>query len=627
MIWFACLAAMTAPKSQVLIGNLFAPAPNGVAFISADRSQTIVMDPGGSYFAGTAAPDDSYHQTTFKRGSATITFEWGRVGDGIIGRFTSDAPTNVDLNLGKTWHGEPPRVMVRPDAIEMGDWSLRSSDQPTRVLGATVTLPLGPRKRLTLAAGFGDLPSPDEVDVRLESARLAYRARRPAALGEWGDFVSAIADNLNNSRVYSSDDQRVAITVSRGWAPNPDNAPYFCWDSFFNGALACLDDPKTARETVRAILSWQTPEGMVPNFGHWQFADGRSSLDRSQPPVGSMCVWQLNQRWPDRGFLQEVYPKLLAWHRWWPRERDGRHDGLLEWGSANAGEQGARWETGWDDTVHFEGAHMQGQTLDAYAVDLNSLWAMDAEYLGLIADALGHSQEANELRAERKRTLELINAKLWNAELGVYCSRLWDGRFLTRLTPMNFYPLIAGAPDADRARQTLAVMTDPKRFWGRWILPTVAYEDPVWPQQDYWRGKVWAPVNYLVSKGLHRYASPELTNEFAARSVELFMRNWTSRNLCGENYLSTTGDQSSDPHYTWGALLCLIGIENICGFEPDGRIRLNGTLKQHMVLRNIPIGGRLYEVRVDPGITTLTRNGKPVLQAHGAVVYGPPPSS
>jgi glycogen debranching enzyme len=338
-----------------------------------------------------------------------------------------------------------------------------------------------------------------------------------------------------------------------------------------------------------------------------------------------MCIWQIHSRWPDKAFLQEVFPKLLAWHRWWPKHRDGRHDGLLEWGSANAGEQGARWETGWDDTVHYEGSHMDGETLNAYAVDLSALWAMDAEYLALIADAVGHGQEAADLRAERKRTIDLINEKLWNPDLGIYCSRLWDGKFLTRLTPMNFYPLIAGAPDADRARRCLSVMTDPKRFWGTWVLPTVAYDDPVWPQQDYWRGKVWAPVNYLVSKGVLRYADSSVANELAAKSVELFMRNWRARGVCGENYLSSTGEQSSDPHYTWGSLLCLVGIENICSFEPDGKLRLNGTLNQRIRLRNVPIAGKPYEIEVEPGDTRLMRDGRTVLHARGTVIHAQPP--
>ncbi len=632
-------------QHHVKIGNFLVHSPNGVAFVVDDQA-AFAFDPGGDYFAGTAAPDNSYHLTHI----GDVKFEWGRLDDAIVGRLTSTKDQDLTIKLLQTWPGWKTKYQAEPEgAIAMiGSmaWRIAFQPEPVRTSPEQIEIHLEAGKETTLVAEMREVRretyDPQRVkalkaeilreetvinlgyervsiDHILDKAKQAYEQRRPKAIGDWGNFVGAIADNLNNSRIYSSDDKRVAISVSRGWASDPNSAPYFCWDSFFNGALACLDDPQTARETVRAILSWQTPEGLVPNFGHWKFGDQRASDDRSQPPVGSMCVWKMEQRWPDRDFLQEVYPKLLKWHRWWPTARDGQHDGLLEWGSSAAGRQGALWETGWDDTVHFDGAEMSGNTLDAYAVDLNSLWVMDAEYLARIAEFLGKTQDAKELREERQRTIKLINDKLWNPDLGLYCSRLWNGTFLTRITPMNFYPLIAGIPDKSRAKQVLNHMTDPKKFWGDWVLPTVAYDDPVWTQQNYWRGKVWAPVNFLVFQGLQRYASPEIINAFADKSVRLFMHNWTAMGVCGENYLSSTGEQSSDPHYTWGALLCLIGIESVCHTEPDGTIVLNGTTDKTLHIDNLPIFGRSYELDVTPHHTVLKLDGQVVAKADNGI--------
>ena len=246
---------------------------------------------------------------------------------------------------------------------------------------------------------------------------------------------------------------------------------------------------------------------------------------------------------------------------------------------------------------------MSGNTLNVNAVDLNSLYTMDAEYLALIADAIGKPGEARAYRQECAAMIQRINDKLWNEELGVYCSRYWDeggkpGAFLTRLTPMNFYPLIAGVPDSSRAGRVLKLMTDPKKFWGQWVLPTLPYDDPLWPTQDYWKGKVWAPVNYLVFQGLKRYASPELQAEFARKSVDIFMRNWTAKHVCGENYLSTTGEQSSDPHYTWGALMCLIGVESIVDVGNDGQVKTGRGFKENIELNHIPLQGQLRRITV-----------------------------
>lgn len=489
----------------------------------------------------------------------------------------------------------------------------------------------GPKKPTYLVAGFGELPSFDGIDNQLADAEKAYEKRRPKAKGPSGDILGAIADNLNNSRIYSSDNKMVAISVSRTFGVQSANAcPYFCWDSFFSGLLASLDDPEMGRQTVRAILSYQSAEGLVPNYAHWndqQVSESRphahdlwSSLpstyrggiskDRSQPPVGSMCVWKMHQHWPDVDFLREVYPRLALWHTWWMKARNARNDGLLQWGSNTGILQYAQYETGWDDTPHFEGVDgvkMVGHTMNAYAVDLCSLWALDAHYLALIADAVGEPEDGKRYRQDAIDMNDRINAKLWNEELGIYCSRFWDkddgtpDKFLTRLTPANFYPLICGAPDASRAQKVLAVMTDPAQFWGEWILPTVSRQDPLFLEQTYWHGTIWAPVNYLVFQGLKRYATPELQAAFAQQSVHLFMDNWLADGYCGENFLSIDGSVGGNLNYTWGTLMCLIGVESIVDIGDDGVLKIGPGYNESVKMMNLPIGGKPHRVSLHMG--------------------------
>ncbi|MDE2127192.1 MAG: hypothetical protein KGJ62_11430 [Armatimonadetes bacterium] len=790
LIAVLCLVSLQSPNRSVassatalephsvLIGNYLVTVPNGIAFV-VDGKSAFVLDPGGEYYAGEAAPDDSYHHARFHIKGASVDFTWGRIGTCAIGRLTANQPLSLALRLSSGWPGFSSTFSPTVDGVSGSSmdgrkqltWRLRTSPSPETDDGDSLVLRIGPLAPAYLSAGFGVLPPVQTITKTLAVAKARYERRRPSASGDHGDFLGAIEANLNNSRVFSSDTNRVAHTVSRGWAGGKaNNAPLFCWDSFFNGNLASLDDPTGARRTVRAILQWQTAAGMVPNFGHWGTAGQRASDDRSQPPVGALCVWKMEQRWPDLKFLRWVYPKLKRWHAWWMRARDGNHDGLLEWGSSSAGAQGARWETGWDDTPQFDGARMSGETLDADAVDLNALYTMDAEYLARLANELGYTRDASRYRAERSAMIRRINRRLWNPAVGTYCSRLWhaerqvpvpqsafgtgfdvvfynrenlespvarikspaiqfdwngkpplagvpadhwsarftgtftppkpgrylfktsadDGvrllvaghkviddwsvhglddqetvatfdsaspqpvsleyfqaaggsaltmtvaelepapaaaEFLTRLTPMNFYPLIAGIPDASRTRQMLALLTDPHRFWGTWIVPTLSYRDPLWPQQRYWHGTIWGPVNYLLFQGLMRDAPARIQNQIVARSLHLFLRNWDRKRVCGENFLSTDGDPGGDLHYTWGALLCLMGVENLCDFGPNGTVRLNGLQTETVELRNLPIHGLLYTVRARPHVTKLLRNGRVVATARKRVVWVKLPSA
>jgi hypothetical protein len=73
-------------------------------------------------------------------------------------------------------------------------------------------------------------------------------------------------------------------------------------------------------------------------------------------------------------------------------------------------------------------------------------------------------------------------------------------------------------------------------------------------------------------------------------------------------------------HYTWGALLNLIGLESIVGIEDQNRIVLNGYQTKAITLNNIPLLGRSYDVKTPPGSAVLLLNGKVVLTARDAVV-------
>ena len=190
--------------------------------------------------------------------------------------------------------------------------------------------------------------------------------------------------------------------------------------------------------------------------------------------------------------------------------------------------------------------------------------------------------------------------------------------FSTQISPTNFYPMIIGAPTKAMAKKMLAVLQNRRKFWGRYVVPSIPRDSSTFQQQSYWRGKIWPATNYLLFQGLKRYASAKLLNSVAAKSVALFMHNWRTTHTWNENYYFT-GQGSGDSHCTWGPLLCLMGLEDICDIRSDGKIALNGTLNQKIDIRNIPIGGALYNVRVAPGHTELLHDGRTIMKANGII--------
>jgi len=654
------LFADTKPRQNVSswgleVGTFCATAPYGLSIL-ADRGAAFLINPetdsfpasrffqgGDEAYAryGTCAPDGSYYKIDVTRGGSNkITIVWGKLNDQTVGvMLTADHTVTLPFHLTQPWSGCKTVYWKEGDGVGgdgfAGDtgksvaFHLHTQPPITNnnanfVAEAGIDVPIDPARPTIMVITIGNEHAPafDSVAATLDAARKAYAAKRIAAEGDWGNFLGPIADAMNNSRMFSSLDRRVAYSVGRGWwifhqqtNENPDWPPYFCWDSFFNGNLGSLEDPAMARDTIRAVLSLEDPEGMVPNYSHWPANNEYISADRSQPPVGSLNTWKVYQRWPDRAFLAEVYPKLVKWHDWWHKKRAKPGDFLLSWGSATGSDmQDARWETGWDDTHSLDGGKFEGTSVNVYAVDLCSMWAMDAENLAKIAGVLGKSGDVARFRSEHDRMCREMNARLWNESLGLYCNRIWENNadgspnFLKRITPMNFYPLICGAPDAARAKRMLDYFHQPKKFWGDWPVPTLSYDDPDWLQQDYWHGHVWAPVNYLLWQGLVHYDDKVHLADFAEKSVKIFMQNWSpDTTICSENYRSDTGKADDHPHYTWGALLPLIGVEALIDIGPDLKpVPRRLRLKENLTLHHVPVGGKLYRVESKGGVVTVT---------------------
>jgi glycogen debranching enzyme len=632
-------------EPSALIGNYHAMMPIGISFIRNHVAGVVVdLGAGNNWRQGICAPEFSISHSEFEQDGARVEFEWGRVGDdAAVARIRSDKPVQLLLRLPDSpwlnFHNSFLKVGNGVDALcitndgQYLSWHLRLDAAAVSKAGIykreeyaegrpidqgvpnlALSIGVSPQGPVHLAAGFNRLPDLQTVDTTLDRATKDYETHRAQASGAWGDFVGAITENLNNSRFYSSLNKRVAHIFARSYPSNPwtadsDYLPYFAWDTSFSALLGSVEDPIQAKDTIRAVLAFQMPDGKMPQVSGWRYLDVPYAFTAcSNPPVTAMCAWKIYQRWPDLQFLRDVYPRLRKWHDWWGTNSDGNKDGLLEWGTSNRTLFDARVSCGWDDSPAFEGSELIEGQMNVNAVDLNSLWSMDAEYLAHIADALGLADDTRQLRAKQARVNRLMNEILWNEDLGVYCHRLWnkDGSpaaFETRLTPMNFYPLICGAPDERRAKRMLGVLTDPNKFWGRWIIPTLSYDDPDWHYQGYWKGNAWPPANYLVWLGLKRYGTPQQKGRLAHRSVEMFMQNWTSKGICGENFKSTDGTCNGFPHYTWGALLCLIGLEALIDIGSDGRpvAETGFEVPGNIQLRNIPAGGRLYRVSSDLG--------------------------
>jgi hypothetical protein len=411
----------------------------------------------------------------------------------------------------------------------------------------------------------------EEIRAVVDRQEQAYRlsVAQPAATSVVQDEIQT---TLGWDTIYDPEKRRVISPVSRIWSVDWGGYVLFDWDTFFAGSLATVGDKELAYANVVEILREETPAGFVPNYaraGDWK------STDRSEPPVGAITVLNLFEHFHDRWLLHETFEPLMRWNRWWAANRDV--GGYLVWGSDPLAEpvdpddawrgtrEGAILESGLDNSPMYDDASFDSSThrLQMGDVGLMSLYVADCDALAKIADTLGKASEANELHERSSRYRAKLDT-MWDQKAGIFLNRdLATGKSSHHLSPTNFYPMLAKAASPQQAHRMIEEhLLNPKEFWGEWVLPSIARDDPAFKDQNYWRGRIWGPMNYLVYLGLRNYEVPEVRRQLAQKSLNLVQKEWHAKGHLHENYNGITGDgddvTNSDAFYHWGALLGLI---------------------------------------------------------------------
>jgi hypothetical protein len=321
-----------------------------------------------------------------------------------------------------------------------------------------------------------------------------------------------------------------------------------------------------------------------------------------QPPVHATAVLYIYQHAKDEaaaeGFLKRAFPKLKAWHEYLHRERDPEGEGLVYIRHP--------WESGMDNSpmwdsimerlqlrpdqipqyrradIHFVAAG--DRPLDAaydrfaYLVKLfadrdydetriredcpflvqdvlfNALMCQADRDLAQIARALSENPSPFEQRAEK--TALAMNEKLWDEEHSIYLDfDLASNRLLEVYVAPNFVPLYAGMPDEEQARRMVDALENTGfGLSDESLTPVPSYDRygfAFFPTR-YWRGPVWANINWFLMRGLERYGYEEQAER---------LRN-TIVSLCKEQgfyeyYDPTTGFGHGSDLFSWTAALFL----------------------------------------------------------------------
>lgn len=367
------------------------------------------------------------------------------------------------------------------------------------------------------------------------------------------------------------------------------------WDTMFVLiAFAPLDDDAVVREVFENY--WHTIEhnpdapkgsvryGMVPNFMGARVLrkDGRGwpPVAYSQIPILGWGVLGVYRQTNDRALVERALPLLVAFDEWYSRERDVDGDGLIEYGAYEAVERNSLLQTARFETFDFH-LPLDGMVMTPHprrpdegafygnveGVEQTSFLLMTERAIAEIARELGRGDLARRYEAAVARRIEAMQRKMWDPRTEYFYSLDRDSDRPIRVrTVQGFLTLAAGAATAAQAASLARQLTDPKRWWPSFPVPTAAMDEPRFDSRGYWRGDMWPPTTYLVASGLRRYGHHDLALELTKR-----LRALVEARGISEHYDSRTGEPLGVPGLGMSSTVWSAIVENVYGVQDDFR--------------------------------------------------------
>lgn len=357
--------------------------------------------------------------------------------------------------------------------------------------------------------------------------------------------------------------------VSKGWVKfiaeiyneETESGPLiFNWDQSFAAILCSKRFPQLGEHLLTQQFELLETDGRLP-----QLKIGNTVTDITNPPVIFMSLAASFLYSKNTGFLQNYYPDLIDILNWWEKNRTVPwNKGLFTWGGESSLEAGL--ESGWDNSplwneYVFNKSENRFETACPMATGYMIMAYRIMEILSLV---LKKEEMVSNFKKRRKEIINAVEEDLWSDKLQGYFPVHKSGEFVEIITPSIYFPGFSGELDPDRFVKALRFLQDPEILGGEFPIPTLSRSHPEFNGDgDYWRGRIWPPINFLTIGAVAAF-SEDLAMNILKSSIGIFKDNY-QKNISGENYSSETGKlypqpgiySRNCPIYIWGGLMNL----------------------------------------------------------------------
>lgn len=401
-----------------------------------------------------------------------------------------------------------------------------------------------------------------------------------SASGRWQGYLGSVI-RQDTSEEFRRIAAKAVVTLVSNWKSRKgdlkhdgivpsQSVSYFMgfwgWDSWKHAAAVASFAPGLAKDQVRAMFDYQTPEGMITDCVYKDSEE--NNLRNSKPPLAAWAVSKIFEKTADKDFVIEMLPGLARYHAWWYRFRDADMNGICEYGSCDGTREAAAWESGMDNAIRFDrtsmvrnGRNDSAWSMDQESVDLNAFLVYDRKCLDELADKVGcvmvHDLPANSEDTDPSGVSEWFYDR---SDRFFHDRKLGSVDFIRTSGTEAALPLWTGIASDEQAEAVRERFGDKKKFATFIPFPTSAADDPAFNPEAYWRGPVWLDQAYFCISGLRRYGYTEMADEFT-RKLFGNLPGLSGSSPVYENYNSLTGSPLEAPNFSWSAAAILLLYE------------------------------------------------------------------
>ncbi len=324
---------------------------------------------------------------------------------------------------------------------------------------------------------------------------------------------------------------------------------FWGWDSWKHAVALSHFAPEIAKNQVRAMFDYLTPEGMIIDciFSNPKWNNTRDS----KPPLAGWAISEIFKQTGDSAFVKEMLPLLIKYHQWWYKYRDHNGNGICEFGSVDGTMEAAAWESGMDNAIRYDNTKM--------LMNSEGAWSMDQESVDLNSFLAYEKRVIAELQqVELEFNCDSIANYFYNKEGGFFFDRrLKDSSFVMEEGTEACIPLWAGIASQEQADKVAAKFLDEKKFATYIPFPTIAADNPKFTPNGYWRGPIWLDQVYFGISGLRKYGYVKEADAFT-RNVFDRLEGLKESKPIYENYNTHTGESIEAPNFSWSAAHLLL---------------------------------------------------------------------